>query len=275
MSNELKIFENAEFGRVRTALYNNQAWFVGVDCAVALKYVNTKQALLRHVDEEDRKVLQSVDFIERSRNDTFEIPPRGMTFINESGLFSLILRSDMPEAKKFKRWVTSEIIPAVLHNGGYIAGQENLTDAELMAKALLVAQNTIAEREKRIAAMTRTIEDQTNLIAEMKPKATYYDSILHCKDTMCARLIAMDYGISANKLNKILHEQHIQYHANRGWVLYIKYAGEGYAYQNGFQYYDTKGEPHIAPSLQWTQKGRLFIYDIMKKLGYTPVMDRA
>lgn len=143
--NELKIFENSEFGEIRTVTINNEVWFVGKDIAEALGYSNSRKALTDHVDDEDKNDGVTIrDAIGREQTPTV---------ISESGMYSLVLSSKLPTAKKFKRWVTSEVLPSIRKNGGYIAGQENMSDDELMAKALMVAQNKIAERDKQIERM--------------------------------------------------------------------------------------------------------------------------
>ena len=119
--NNLQIFDSPDFGQIRTIQQNGEPWFVGKDVADILGYQNGSRDVNRHVDEDDRQNYQ---------NGTFE-SNRGLTIINESGLYSLILSSKMPKAKEFKRWVTSEVIPAIRKTGGYIAGSENMTDAEI------------------------------------------------------------------------------------------------------------------------------------------------
>lgn len=141
--NEVKIFENTEFGKIRTVTINNEVWFVGKDVADILGYQNGSRDINRHVEEEDRNKVMIFDGNQDKETIT----------INESGLYCLILSSKMPNARKFKRWVTSEVLPSIRKNGGYIAGQENMSDDELMAKALMVAQNKIAERDKQIERM--------------------------------------------------------------------------------------------------------------------------
>ena len=141
--NEVKIFENTEFGKIRTVTINNEVWFVGKDVADILGYQNGSRDINRHVEEEDRNKVMIFDGNQDKETIT----------INESRLYCLILSSKMPNARKFKRWVTSEVLPSIRKNGGYIAGQENMSDDELMAKALMVAQNKIAERDKQIERM--------------------------------------------------------------------------------------------------------------------------
>lgn len=156
----LQIFDSPDFGQIRTIQQNGEPWFVGKDVADILGYQNGSRDVNRHVDEDDRQNYQ---------NGTFE-SNRGLTIINESGLYSLILSSKMPKAKEFKRWVTSEVIPAIRKTGGYIAGSENMTDAEIMAKAVLVAQSTIQQRDQRI-------KELENDVQAAKPKVLFADAV--------------------------------------------------------------------------------------------------
>lgn len=179
--NELKIFENPAFGQIRTVEREGEPWFVGKDVAEALGYSNTKDALTAHVDEEDKSILQRSEIATIENHipksalpmnfTSADVPNRGLTIINESGLYSLVLSSKLPTAKAFKRWITSEVIPSIRKNGGYIAGQAELSPEELMARALMVAQKTLAERDARIS--TLTVENQI-----MAPKAEYFDDLV-------------------------------------------------------------------------------------------------
>lgn len=120
--NELMLFENSEFGTIRTFMMNGEIWFVGKDVAVALGYSNTKDALASHVDDEDKRVIQ------RSGNTTLEIPNRGLTIINESGLYSLVLSSKLDSAKGFKHWITHDVIPSIRETGSYSMPQHQITE---------------------------------------------------------------------------------------------------------------------------------------------------
>ena len=151
--NEIKIFKNPQFGSIRTMMQDGEPWFVGKDVAELLGYANTPKAIRDHVDDED-KLTERIVLSGQCRE---------AVLINESGLYSLILSSKLPTAREFKRWVTSEVLPSIRQTGGYIAGQEDMSDADLMAKALLVAQRQIAQRDKQLA--------------EMQPKALFADSV--------------------------------------------------------------------------------------------------
>jgi anti-repressor protein len=155
--NQLKVFENPAFGKIRTVTVKNEPWFVGKDVAQVLGYANHKKALIDHVDAEDKLQNDGVTICDPLGREQHP------TVINESGLYSLIMSSKLPQAKEFKRWVTSEVLPAIRKNGGYIAGQENMSDQEILAKALLVAQ--------------RTIESKNQVIEQMQPKALFADAV--------------------------------------------------------------------------------------------------
>lgn len=152
---DLKIFENSEFGEIRVLEKNNDIWFIGKDIAGILGYERTAKAILDHVEQEDRDVVPIQDSIGRMQN---------TSIINESGLYSLILSSKLPKSKKFKQWVTSEVLPSIRRNGGYITNQENLSDSELMAKALLVAQNTINTKNKQLEEAYKKIESDSGKV---------------------------------------------------------------------------------------------------------------
>ena len=161
--NNLQIFDSPDFGQIRTIQQNGEPWFVGKDVADILGYNNPRKAITDHVDEEDRQKKN----VPTSQNVTLVA---ATWLINESGLYSLILSSKMTKAKEFKRWVTSEVIPAIRKTGGYIAGSENMTDAEIMAKAVLVAQSTIRQRDQRIKELESDV-------AAAKPKVLFADAV--------------------------------------------------------------------------------------------------
>ena len=199
---EIQTYTNPEFGPVRAVERDGEPWFVGKDVAQALGYAKPSDAARKLVDEEDRGI---------SKMET----PSGtqeMTIINESGLYSLILSSKMPSAKKFKRWVTAEVLPALRKNGGYINGQENMTDAEIMAKALVVAQNTIAQRDKRISELTVTTQI-------MQPKADYFDELVDRNLLTNFRETAKQLGIRERTFIAFLVDHKYIYRDKRGRLM--------------------------------------------------------
>ena len=190
---ELQVFSNAEFGSVRSITVNGEPYFVGKDVAEILGYGNTRDALIAHVDEEDRTVIQ------KSEIPTLDIPNRGLTVINESGLYSLILSSRLPSAKRFKRWVTSEVLPAIRKHGVF-AMDDIMNNTDALIEAL---QAFKAERLKRIALEQETAVQKQQL-AEMRPKASYYDVVLNSPSLLAVSEFAKDYGWSAKRMNQYL-----------------------------------------------------------------------
>ena len=259
--NGIQIFQNAEFGSVRTADINGVPYFVGKDVAEILGYSNTRKALLDHVDEEDKTDGVTIrDSIGREQ---------APVLINESGLYSLILSSKMPNARRFKRWVTSEILPTIRKHGVY-ATDELIANPDLAIAAFTALKE---EREKnRLLEQTTAVQKQQ--IAEMKPKASYYDVVLNCKDLISTSTVAKDYGKSAIWMNRYLHEKGVQFKQGEIWLLYQKYAEKGYTNTTTHSYSANDGTIHTKPHTYWTQKGRLFVYELLKADGILPTMEQ-
>lgn len=253
--NELQAFNNAEFGSVRTTVIDGEPFLVGKDVAEILGYRDTSDALKRHVDEEDKLTRC---FTDSGQN-------REMYIINESGLYSLILRSQLPKARKFKRWVTSEVLPAIRRHGMY-AIDEILENPDLAIAALI----QLKEERKRRKELELTTAIQNQQIAELKPKACYYDLILQNRNTVPVTQIAKDYGMSGRRFNELLHDIGIQYKFRKTWLLYQHYADLGYTQSKTFAIDAEKSVMHT----YWTQKGRLFLYDLLKGEGILPLIEQ-
>lgn len=257
--NNMEIFKNNEFGEIRTLKINNEPWFVGKDVAEILGYKDTSDAMKRHVDEDDKGVG--------------EIPTPGgkqnMKIINESGLYSLILSSKLPSAKKFKRWVTGEVLPTIRKHGAYMTDnvlEQAISNPDFMIGLL----NELKEEQEHRKLLQEENQKLAIKIEKDKPKIDYIDEILKSKNTMTITQIAKDYDLSGRELNKILHNEKVQYKCGNQWLLYAKHIGKGYTKSNTFV--DNLGEARI--NTKWTQKGRLMIHELLTKLGYVAVMDR-
>lgn len=235
---------------VRTVMRNNTPYFIGKDVAEALGYRRPTKAIADHIDDEDKDEVPIQDSIGRS-----QMTP----IINESGLYSLILKSNLDTAKRFKRWVTSEVLPSIRKLGLY-ATDELLDNPDLLIQVATELKN---EREQRLIAEQR--------INELQPKATYYDLVLQNKSLISVSKIAKDYGKSAQWLNSKLHELGVQYKQGGTWLLYQKYADKGY----------TQSTTHVIDEernklfTKWTQKGRLFIYELLKGQDVLPLIEQV
>ncbi|EMF0036868.1 phage antirepressor [Enterococcus hirae] len=247
---------NFEQNEVRTVLVNDEPYFVGKDVAEILGYSKPRNAISTHVDEEDKQ----------------DAPIQGglggkqkMTIINESGLYSLILKSKLPSAKKFKRWVTSEVLPAIRKHGGYLT-PEKVEEALLNPDTIIqLATQLKEERTGRLIAEQK--------IAEYEPKISYLDSILSSTDSVTISQIAADYGMSPQQMNKLLHKLGIQKKIGNQWLLCKKHMNQGYTKSHTSEIPKADGGTKIVMNTKWTQKGRLFIYELLKKEGYYPQMD--
>ena len=233
-----QIFKNAEFGQIRTCMVDGEIYFVGKDVASGLGYKNTKDALMRHVDEEDK--LGS-GFTTSGQN-------REMIIINESGLYSLILSSKLESARRFKRWVTSEVLPAIRRNGRYELEQQN---------RLLESRNALLEE----------------ISAQQKPLTDYARNILSSTQTVTITQIAQDYGFSAVRFNELLMRLRIQHKVGGQWILYIPYLNKGYVQSFSSYFVNPDGEVQVKVHTRWTQSGRLFLYEELKKAGVLPLIE--
>lgn len=259
--NDLQIFKNEEFGAVRALTVDDEPYFMGKDVADILGYSNTRKAIGDHVDGEDK--IDGVTIRDSIGREQTPI------FINESGLYSLILSSKLPTAKKFKRWVTHEVLPSIRKHGMY-AIDEVLDNPDMLISALTSLKE---ERAKRKALESETAQ-QKQMLAEYSPKASYYDVVLQTTNALSVSQIAKDYGKSAKWLNKYLHSKGIQYKQGDIWLLYQKYAEQGYTKSKTSIYTDSKGTQLSKLHTYWTQKGRLFIYDLLKQDGILPLVER-
>ena len=254
---ELQIFNNPDFGEIRTLTINEEPWFVGKDVAMVLGYSNPRKAMIDHVDEEDKTDGVTIrDSIGREQNPIC---------INESGLYSLILSSKLESAKRFKRWVTAEVLPAIRKTGTY---------SVQLPKDYPSALRALADAEEKKMALLNENARQKQIIGELKPKADYLDDILKNSGLVTITQIAKDYGMSGKAFNKLLHELCVQYYQSGQWLLYSKYHNCGYTHSETIQITHTDGRKDVRMQTKWTQKGRLFLYELLKKNGYLPIIEQ-
>lgn len=256
--NEIIFFKHEEFGEIRTLNIDGEPWFIAKDIVEILGYENGSRDVNRHVDSEDKKLLTNQNY----QNGTFEIPNRGLTIINESGLYSLILSSKLPSARKFRHWITAEVLPSLRKHGAYITAEtldKTMSDPRELAKLLITLAD---EQEKR-----RKLEEEN---AFLSVKANYYDRILQSKNSVPVTQIAKDYGMTAIAFNKMLHDYGIQYSIRNSWVLYAEYANLGYTQSKIYQIGDDKAIMHTC----WTQAGRIFLYNFLAERGIIPMCER-
>ena len=240
-----QIFKNAEFGQIRTCMVDGETYFVGRDVAIALGYKNSMEALKRHVDEEDKAIV---------KHDTLQ-GKQLHTVINESGLYSLILSSKLESARRFKRWVTSEVLPAIRKNGRYELEQQVVK---------------VEEQNRALENRNAYLED---ISAYQKPLTDYARHILSSQQTVTVTQIAQDYGFTAVRFNELLMHLRIQHKVGGQWILYAPHVHRGYVQSFSSYYVKPDGEVQVKVHTRWTQSGRLFLYEELKRVGILPLIE--
>ena len=240
MDLNIRIFKNKEFGAIRTMKdERGEPWFCAKDVCDALGYDQTHKAVKRHVEEGDgtKRPTPTTSGIQQ------------MLFINESGVYSLILGSKLESARRFKHWVTSEVLPSIRKQGGYMVVRPDESDEAIMARALQIAHATLMRRDEEIA--------------RLKPKADYADQVLDSVSCLTTTQVAKGMGMTAMELNRILCQKGIQYGQSGQYLLYASYARQGLAQNRTRTFLDLFGTVHTTSQLVWTEKGREFIHKLL------------
>ena len=254
MNTELQIFNNSEFGSIRTTVIDGKPYFCGSDVASALGYKRPNDAISAHC----RATVKHSTPISGKLQE--------INFISEGDVYRLIIRSKLPDAERFESWVFDEVLPSIRKHGMY-AADELLNNPDLFISAL---QQLKIEKERTKNLQLQIAQNQ-QIINEMKPKASYYDMILQNKSTVPISQIAKDYGMSGRAFNAMLHDLGIQFKQGNTWLLYSKYQNNGYTQSRTHAIDAERSVMHT----YWTQKGRLFLYDLLKnQKNLLPVIER-
>lgn len=251
---EIKIFNSPQFGEIRTTGTSENPLFCLSDvCSVlGLRQGDVKQRLDKGVVS--TQPLETAGGIQHAN------------FVNEDGLYDVILDSRKPQAKAFRKWVTSEVLPAIRKTGGYLATKQDDTPEEIMARALTIAQATLAKREERLKQLEAqaeqqqvTIEIQTEEIKKAAPKVSYYDNHLQSVNTQTSTQAAKQIGMDAEKLHKKLKEIGIIYRQSGQWILHAPYSTWGMHSTRTQTYTRSDGSTGTSVYTVWTTKGVRFI----------------
>ena len=239
--NGIQIFRNQEFGAIRT-MSNEQGevMFCAKDVCNALGYSKARNAVAQHVDDDDALKQGLIDSMGRKQR---------ATFINESGLYALILSSKLESAKRFRKWVTSEVLPAIRKQGGYMVVRPDESDEVIMARALQIMQATLQRRDEQIA--------------RLQPRADYADHVLDSISCFTVTQIGKELNMTGHDLNMLLCRMGIQYPQSGQYLLYADYARQGLAKNRNFEYHSADGELKTKTYLVWTERGRNFIHQLV------------
>ena len=193
-------------------------------------------------------------------------------FVNEDGLYDVIIDSRKPEAKAFRKWITSEVLPTIRKHGAYMT-DEALTRAITEPDFLIQLATALKEEKTKRLSVEQVCEEQKGQIEDLTKKVSYLDLILASTNTVTITQIAQDYGMSGRAFNKLLNEQKVQYKVGTQWILYAKYKDKSYVSSETVHFEGSDGTQHTTLNTKWTQKGRLFLYDLLKGLGIYPTIE--
>lgn len=257
---KLTIFENKRFGTVRTIEENGKVIFCGTDVASSLGYTNPQKAIKDHCKKDGVTFRSVIDSLGRTQQ---------AKFISEGNLYRLISHSKLPAAEQFEKWIFDEVLPSIRQHGLY-ATDQLLNDPDLA----IAAFTSLKKEREKAKALEERIAIQNQQIVEMKPKVSYYDLVLNCRDLVAISVIAKDYGWSAKRMNSYLKDKGVQFKQGSIWLLYQKYAELGYTSTKTHSYNEKDGSVHTRPHTYWTQKGRLFIYSLLKSDDILPTIEK-
>lgn len=269
MENKIQIFDNPQFGEIRVDRTTEEPFFCAADVTKALGYANGRDAVLKHCDSDDVAKRDTIDKLGRTQQ---------VTFINESGVYALIFGSKLESARQFKHWVTNEVLPSIRKTGSFAIA--NLSRKELALMVIQAEEENerlmLENRQQQMAltAANAQMTEMSNKIEQMKPKVNYYDLILNNKSTVLITQIAQDYGMSAKAMNKKLFDMRIQHKVNGQWILYANHIGNGYVQSKPIDITHSNGNVSVKFNTEWTQKGRIFLYEQLKKRGILPLIER-
>ena len=240
--NEMKIFQSPEFGAIRT-MRNGQdePMFCAKDVCSVLGYMNGRDAVKNHVEPEDVEKIYTPTNGGKQR----------MLYVNESGLYALVLFSKLECARRFKHWVTSEVLPSIRKQGGYMVARPEESDEMILARALQIMQATLERRDE--------------LIARLKPRAEYADHVLDSISCFTVTQIAKELDMTGHDLNLLLCRMRVQYVQSGQYLLYADYARQGLAKNRNFEYHTVDGELKTRTYLVWTERGRDFIHRLVEQ----------
>ena len=263
MDNNIQIFNNEELGTIRIMGTPDAPMFCLVDVCKMLGL--QAAAVMRRLDDGVISSHPILDSVGREQV---------ANFVTEDGLYDVILDSRKPEAKRFRKWVTSEVLPTIRKYGAYMT-KDALERAIAEPDFLIQLATTLKEEKAKRLEAEQQCEAQKQIIGEMEKKVSYLDLILSSTSTVTITQIAQDYGMSGQKMNKLLHGLHIQYKVSDQWILYAEYKDKCYVSSETIHFVTSEGVPCTTLNTKWTQKGRLFLYDILKKEGILPKMEWA
>ena len=261
MENKIEVFTKAEFGELRTVNVGDKVMFIASDVAKALGYSRPADAITAHCKGSVKHRLPTNGGMQE------------LKIIPEGDVYRLITHSKLPAAEKFESWVFDEVLPSIRKHGAYMTED---TIKKVIAEPDFIIQlaTELKKEQEQNKQLTATCSQQQQVIGELKPKADYVDRILKSNSLVTITQIAKDYGMSGQGMNKVLHDLHIIYSCNKQWLLYSQHQAKGYTFSETVDIPREDGTTKVVMNTKWTQKGRLFLYETLKKRNLLPLIER-
>lgn len=261
-TSEIKAYNHPLFGNVRMFVDNGKPWFCATDIATSLGYSNPRDAIARHCKP------MGVVIHDAPTNSGIQ----QMKFINEGNIYRLTAKSQLAKAEEFESWIFDDLVPTVINTGNY-----SLQVPQSFSEALILAaqqQMQIEEQQKELVLKDEVIADKDAQIIELEKESEYTRIILQSKSTVLVTQIAQDYGMTARKFNALLRDLGIQHKVRNQWILYSKYLNKGYVHSATHNFTHRDGNPDVSLNTEWTQKGRLFLYEELRKNDILPLIEQ-
>ena len=261
MENKIEVFTKAEFGELRTVNVGDKIMFVASDVAKALGYSRPADAITAHCKGSVKRRLPTNGGMQE------------LKIIPEGDVYRLITHSKLPAAEKFESWVFDEVLPSIRKHGAYMT-EDTIKKAMAEPDFIIKLATELKKEQEQNKQLTETCSQQQQVIGELKPKADYVDRILKSNSLVTITQIAKDYGMSGQGMNKVLHDMHIIYSCNKQWLLYSQHQAKGYTFSETVDIPREDGTTKVVMNTKWTQKGRLFLYETLKKRNLLPLIER-
>lgn len=253
---DLQVFQNSQFGDLEILTIEGKEWFPATEVAKKLGYKDPYKAIKQHT-----KLKGWANHLVPSMGGN-----QNKKFIDEGNLYRLITNSKLPQAEEFEEWVFEDVLPSIRKHGLYAT--DNVIEQTIQDPDYIINLLTEFKKEKEQKML---LQQQ---VGELKPKADYYDQILKSKKLITVNAIAKDYGMSAQALNKLLHGLKVQYKQSGQWLLYSNIQDKGYTHSSTTEIEHKDGSTSVRMNTKWTQKGRLFIYELLKDNDILPTIEQ-